>query len=267
MDYKHKKKYGQNFLNDSEILERIIEVSNVTKDDFILEVGPGDGALTELLIENAKNVLSVEVDKDLVPILEKKFKDKDNFKLILKDILELDINNEVEGKAKVVANIPYYITSPIINKFIENRDKINEIYIMIQKEVALRIVAKAGVKDRSILTLAIEYFGESELLFYIPKEKFTPSPKVDSAFIKIKLRKDKKYENIISEEKFMKFVKGAFANKRKNILNNIKMMGYDKDIVKRVFDEKNIDTNKRAEDFTIDEFIEMINIIEKEMIK
>lgn len=273
MEHKHKKKYGQNFLNDNSVLEKIILVSEVKKTDTILEIGPGDGALTRLLLESGEEVTSVEVDTDLVPLLNQKFGENKNFKLIVEDILETDIKKIFESKVnfekkiKVVANIPYYITSPIINKLIENREIIDEIYIMIQKEVAERITAKPNTSDRSVLTLAVEYFGESELLFCIPKEKFTPSPKVDSAFIKIKLRKDKKYENMIEENKFFKYAKGAFSSKRKNILNNFKMMGFDKDKLKDIFKEKQIDGNRRAESFSIDELIEIIKILEKEMIK
>jgi len=263
MSFKHKKKYGQNFLNDQNILSEIISVSNISNEEDILEIGPGDGALTARLLEKAKTVSSVEIDDDLKNVLETKFEDKVNFRLLMGDILDLDIAKEFEGKIKVVANIPYYITSPIINKLIEYRDIIDEVYIMIQKEVAERITAEPGKKARSILTLAVEYFAQSELLFYIPKEKFTPAPKVDSAFLQIKLRKDRKYENAIEEIKFFKYIKAAFANKRKNILNNFKNMGYEKDKMKEIFEKNGIDTNRRAESFSIDEFLLLIKLLEE----
>ena len=183
MSFKHKKKFGQNFLTDQkEVLQKIMEVSNVTSDDTVLEIGPGEGALTALLLETAKKVVAIEIDTDLEKILRKKFDNNPKYTLVMNDVLETDIQSFVEKGTKVVANIPYYITSPIINKLIENREVIDEIYIMVQKEVAERICAKKG-KERSVLTLAVEYFGAAEYLFTIPKEAFTPIPKVDSAFM------------------------------------------------------------------------------------
>ena len=188
-DFKHKKKFGQNFLtHQNEVLEKIMEVSNVTSEDTVIEIGPGEGALTELLLDSSKKLFCFEIDRDLEKILNKKFKDNSKFNLKMGDVLEADLKEILkdEQNVKVVANIPYYITSPIINKIIEHRDKISEIYIMVQKEVAERICSKTG-KERSVLTLAVEYFGEAEYLFTIPKEFFTPIPKVDSAFMSIKL--------------------------------------------------------------------------------
>lgn len=172
MDFKHKKKYGQNFLNNKdEILNKIIEVSNIDENDEILEIGPGQGALTNLLVERAKKLTCVEIDKDLEAGLRKKFSSKENYTLVMGDVLEVDLTKYLNKGTKVVANIPYYITSPIINKLIENKELIDEAYIMVQKEVGERICAKAG-KERSILTLAVEYYGEADYLFTIPREFF-----------------------------------------------------------------------------------------------
>lgn len=264
MGFKHKKKYGQNFLTEQkDVLEKIINLSKVNIEDSILEIGPGEGALSELLLKKSKKLTCVEIDKDLEKILRNKFQDKENFKLIMKDILDLDIKTEIGEKVKVVANIPYYITSPIINKLIEAREFIDEIYIMVQKEVAERICAKSG-KERSILTLSVEYFGEPEYLFTIPKEFFVPAPKVDSAFMSIKLRKDNYVEKAIEEKTFFKYIKAAFSNKRKNIINNLSSLGYSKDELRKILEAENIDLNKRAEAFSIDEFIQLIQIIEEE---
>lgn len=262
MAFKHKKKYGQNFLtNQDEILNNIIDVANVTKDDALLEIGPGEGALTALLLENGKKVKCVEIDKDLEKILRKKYDDNENFELIMQDVLTIDFKKQIGEKVKVVANIPYYITSPIINLLIENREYVDEIYVMVQKEVAERICAKKG-KERSVLTLSVEYFGEAEYLFTIPKEFFTPAPKVDSAFMSIKLHKNKKYEEKITEEKFFKYVKASFANKRKNIANNLSTLGFNKTELTEKLLKSGFDPKRRAESFSIDEFIELIELFD-----
>lgn len=262
MEYKHKKKYGQNFLNDKEeILNKIIEVSNINEESEILEIGPGQGALTALLVERVKKLTCIEIDKDLENGLRKKFDKKENYSLVMGDVLEVDFKKYLNAGTKVVANIPYYITSPIINKIIENKDLIDEAYIMVQKEVGERICAKSG-KERSVLTLAVEYYGEANYLFTIPREFFNPIPNVDSAFISIKFYKDKRYEDKISEDLFFKYIKAAFSNKRKNIVNNFSTLGYSKNEIKELLQELEVSENERAENVSIEKFIEIINIFE-----
>ena len=262
MEFKHKKKYGQNFLNNKdEILNKIIDVSNINKNDEILEIGPGQGALTSLLVERVKKVTCIEIDKDLENILKRKFSSKESYTLVMGDVLEVDLRKYINKGTKVVANIPYYITSPIINKIIENKDLIDEVYIMVQKEVGERICAKSG-KERGILTLAVEYYGEAEYLFTIPREFFNPIPNVDSAFISIKFYKDDRYKNKISEDLFFKYIKAAFSNKRKNIVNNLVTLGYSKDKIKEILNQIEVSENERAENISIDKFIELINIFE-----
>ena len=263
MSFKHKKKFGQNFLTDQkEVLRKIMEVSAVNENDTVLEIGPGEGALTALLLDTAEKVVTVEIDRDLEKILRKKFDGNPKYTLVMNDVLETDLKEYVGAGTKVVANIPYYITSPIINKLIENRDVIDEIYIMVQKEVAERICAKKG-KERSVLTLAVEYFGEAEYLFTIPKEAFTPIPKVDSAFMSIKLYKDDKYKKLVAEDIFFKYVKAAFANKRKTLLNNFTSLGMSKDELRVVLNEVGIKETERAENLTIEDFINLIAVFEK----
>lgn len=263
MSFKHKKKYGQNFLNDQNtVLERIMEVSQVSSDDEVLEIGPGEGALTELLLQRAKKVNCVEIDTDLEKILRKKFDSNPKFNLHMGDILEADLRGIIGANTKVVANIPYYITSPIINKLIEHRDLIDEVYLMVQKEVGERVCATSG-KERSVLTLAVEYFGEAEYLFTIPKEFFTPVPKIDSGFIGIKFYKDRRFESIIDENLFFKYVKGAFSNKRKNIVNNLVTLGISKDKIQGVLTELGISFNERAENLSIEQFIELAKLLEE----
>ena len=261
MSFNHKKKFGQNFLtHQNDVLDRIMEVAEVSQEEIILEIGPGEGALTELLLNAGKKVICVEIDRDLEKILTKKFGSNPNFTLIMQDILTIDFHSQIGEKVKVVANIPYYITSPIITKLIENKEFVEDIFIMVQKEVAERICAKKG-SERSVLTLSVEYFGDANYLFTIPREFFTPPPKVDSAFMSIKLRNDNFYENEIKEEEFFKYVKMAFSNKRKNILNNLSSLGIEKSKLKEILEGQGFSGNKRAEEFTIDEFVTLIKAL------
>ncbi len=246
-NHKFKKKYGQNFLDDKELLEKIESVISLDKDtSSVLEIGPGRGFLTGMLIDNSKSVTSYEIDDDLIPYLTNKFSSYTNFNLCHEDFMKAKISGD---HLKVIANIPYYITSPILQKLIENRDKIDEIYLMVQKEVAQRICSN---DDVSILTHSVNFFCESEYLFTVNKEYFTPKPKVDSAFIKLSVRKSDKYEDKIDSKKYFNFLKLAFSNKRKTLVNNLK--GYfDKDLL-----ETKINKNIRAEQLSIDDFITLI---------
>lgn len=257
MSFKHKKKFGQNFLTDqNDVLNKIMEVSQPNSEDTILEIGPGEGALTELLLERVKKVICVEIDRDLEKILRKKFDNNPKFNLVMNDILEVDLKSILTKGSRVIANIPYYITSPIINKLIDNRDLVDEAFIMVQKEVAERVCSKSG-KERSVLTLAVEYYGEAEYLFTIPKAFFTPPPKVDSAFMSIRFYKDDRYIKQIDEKTFFKYVKASFANKRKNILNNLTTLGCSKDDIRPILAEVGIPETERAENLSIEAFINL----------
>ena len=264
--YEAKKKYGQNFLEDSELSERIIEISGVSKDIEVIEIGPGLGFLTEKLIENSKHLTAFEIDDDLIPVLNKKFQGRDNFSLIHEDFMTADLGTFLDEKKniKVVANIPYYITSPIINKLIEYRKNISEIYLMVQKEVAERIASQAGSKNMSLLTHAVQFYADAEYLFTVPKEKFTPVPKVDSAFLKIKMFDDERYEKQISEGEYFKYLKTAFSNKRKSIANNLSGEGYSKEVTGDILEKLGKTRLARTEEFSVQEFINLINELKKE---
>ncbi len=261
-----KKKYGQNFLEDSELSEKIIEISGVSKDIEVIEIGPGLGFLTEKLIEKSKYLTAFEIDDDLIPVLKKKFQGRDNFSLIHEDFMTTDLGTFLEGKKniKVVANIPYYITSPIINKLIEHRKNISEIYLMVQKEVAERIASEAGSKNMSLLTHAVQFYADAEYLFTVPKEKFTPVPKVDSAFLKIKMFDDEKYEKQILEGEYFKYLKTAFSNKRKSIANNLSGEGYSKEVTGDILEKLGKTRLARTEEFSVQEFINLIEELKKE---
>ena len=263
-NYVTKKKYGQNFLNDSSLSDKILDIASIDKNTEVLEIGPGLGFLTKKLITNSKFLTSFEIDDDLIPILKKNFGKYENFDLVHKDFLEVDLSEFLGNKkdVKVVANIPYYITSPIINKLIEYRENISEIYLMVQKEVAERISSKPHSKNMSLLTHAVQFYAEAEYLFTVPKEKFDPIPKVDSAFLGIKILKDKKYESQILEEKYFKYLREAFSNKRKSISNNLSNLGFSKDFVKECLKKVGKTELARAEEFSVQEFIDFIEVLE-----
>ena len=260
-----KKKYGQNFLEDLELSEKIIEISGVSKDIEVIEIGPGLGFLTEKLIEKSKYLTAFEIDDDLIPVLNKKFQGRDNFSLVHEDFMTTDLGTFLKGKKniKVVANIPYYITSPIINKLIEYRKNISEIYLMVQKEVAERIASEAGSKNMSLLTHAVQFYADAEYLFTVPKEKFTPVPKVDSAFLKIKMFDNERYEKQISEEEYFKYLKTAFSNKRKSIANNLSGEGYSKEVTGDILEKLGKTRLARTEEFSVQEFINLIEELKK----
>ena len=263
-NYVTKKKYGQNFLNDSSLSDKILDIASIDKNTEVLEIGPGLGFLTEKLITNSKFLTSFEIDDDLIPILKKKFGKYENFDLVHKDFLEVDLSEFLGNKkdVKVVANIPYYITSLIINKLIEYRENISEIYLMVQKEVAERISSKPHSKNMSLLTHAVQFYAEAKYLFTVPKEKFDPIPKVDSAFLGIKILKDKKYESQILEKKYFKYLREAFSNKRKSISNNLSNLGFSKDFVKECLKKVGKTELARAEEFSVQEFIDFIEVLE-----
>lgn len=260
-----KKKYGQNFLEDNFLANEILNVSGITKETEVIEIGPGLGFLTENLIKYCKNLTAFEIDDDLIPILNKKFGNEENFTLVHEDFMESNLLKYVENKKgiKVVANIPYYITSPIINKLIEYRENISEIYLMVQKEVAERIASKPNSKNMSLLTHAVQFYGEAEYLFTVPKEKFNPIPKVDSAFLKISILDNKKYESQITEVEYFKYLKAAFSNKRKSIGNNMTGLGYSKEHVGNILEKMGKSKLARTEEFSVQEFIDFINLLKE----
>ena len=267
-----KKKFGQNFLTSEEILDEVISKANISKDDIILEIGPGIGTLTAKLLETGAEVISVEVDLELVKPLKDRFFMYDNFTIISSDILKVDIYNEMvkilekkgkkldDRKIKVVANIPYYITTPIIFKLLENRNIVSEIYIMVQKEVAERICAKIGTKESSSITYMVSYYTEYLWDIYVDKTKFMPSPKVDSKVIALRFR-ESPYPEVKDEELYFEIIRTAFLHRRKTFLNSISSSNkIDKNIVSKILEELGIDLKIRAEKITDNMYA---NIVEK----
>jgi len=261
---KANKSLGQNFLINENIIEEIIEKANVNKEDVIIEIGPGLGSLTAKLLENAKKVIAIELDPNMVRLLENRFSLYDNFELIENDVLKVNLKeiiNQYES-IKVVANLPYYITTPIVMKLLEDKLNIESITIMIQKEVAERLIAKPGEKLSGAITYTVYYYCESEKVMEVPPASFIPEPEVTSEVIKLKLRDAEpvKVENL---QKMFQIIKIAFMQRRKtllNALNNGNIIN-NKQEASEMFNNLNINLNARAEELTLEQFAEISNYI------
>lgn len=259
-----KKKFGQNFIIDQNVLSNIVSSSQIDENTCVIEIGPGLGSLTEVMLKKAKKVMSFEIDKDLIPILNENFKAYDNFILINKDILGVNvdeyINDYFPGEVNIalVANLPYYITTPIILKLLSETTKIRSYTMMMQDEVADRICSKPDVKDYNALSIAIQYRAKAKKVLNISRHIFVPKPNVDSAVIKLDLYDNPPYK-AINEEFFFKFIRDAFYQRRKTLINNLKSTGYDKEVVVKVLNELNINLQIRSEALEIEEFTKISN--------
>lgn len=270
-----KKKFGQNFLIDKNIIEKIISSANVTKDDVVIEVGPGIGNMTQYLATASKKVIAIEIDKDLVEILKNDtLKDFDNVEVISSDILKLDLddlfNNKLKGeKIKVVSNLPYYITTPIIMELLNYRDHIESITIMIQKEVADRINAKPKTKDYGSLSIAIGAFTETTYVTTVPHTCFIPEPNVDSAVIKIDIL-DKPKLSMENVDFYFKIVRAAFSQRRKTLVNTLYSamnIFESKTQIENLLEELGFEKTIRGEALSIEEFETIAMKIEKDILK
>ena len=259
-----KKSLGQNFLIDSNILNRIVDGAGVDKTVGVIEIGPGIGSLTEALAKKAKKVISFEIDGRLLPILAETLADYNNVEIINNDILKVNVDNIIAEKMSdcdkimVVANLPYYITTPILTHLIENTEKIDGYVVMMQREVANRLNAKVGTKDYNSLTILLNYYTDVEYLFTVPKKVFVPAPNVESAVVKIMTKEKKEFE---VDQKFFKFVRSCFVQRRKTLLNNlISSYGKDKkqDLQASCFDSE-IEATRRSETLTLTEFYNLYN--------
>ncbi|MEE1516580.1 MAG: 16S rRNA (adenine(1518)-N(6)/adenine(1519)-N(6))-dimethyltransferase RsmA [Lachnospiraceae bacterium] len=266
-NFMFQKRFGQNFLIDTRVLDKIISASGITKDDMILEVGPGIGTMTQYLCESARKVIAVEIDKNLIPILENDtLKEYDNVRVINEDILKLDINKLVEeendGKPiKVVANLPYYITTPIIMGLFESHVPIESITIMVQKEVADRMQVGPGTKDYGALSLAVQYYAKPEIIANVPPNCFMPRPNVGSAVIKLTRHEQVPVE--VKDEKLMfKLIRAAFNQRRKtlqNSINNSPELSLGKDQVVEALDKMGLSQTIRGEALSLEQFAQLAN--------
>ncbi len=266
-DFFIKKKFGQNFITDTNVLSNIVTKADI-KDCDVIEIGPGLGSLTYHLLKEAHSVVSYEIDTDLIPILTDMFKDYDNFTLINNDILKVDIDNELDklfdGKHKIclVANLPYYITTAIILKLLEETDKIKSYTMMMQEEVADRICSKPAVKDYNSLSVAIQYRAKATKVLKISRNIFIPKPNVDSAVIKLDLYDVSPYKTKYEKE-FFALVRAAFSMRRKTLVNNLKTNGYDKDKVLSFIKEKGLSESVRSEELDVELFKELTEYMEE----
>lgn len=265
--FSFKKSLGQNFLIDTNILNQIVSVADIDEHVGVIEVGPGIGALTEQLAKKAGKVLSFEIDQRLIPVLKETLLPYPNVHVIHQDILKADLSSMVKehlGEYKrisVVANLPYYVTTPILLHFLEAGLQLESIVVMIQKEVAERIAAKPGTKEYGSLTIAIQYYAQSSIARLIPKTVFVPQPNVDSAVLKLTMRSEPPVE-VKDEEYFFKLIRASFAQRRKTLLNNLSsFLGLkgDKAELLEKLEEIDIDGSRRGETLTIEEFAAVSN--------
>lgn len=265
-----KKKFGQNFLIDSGVLDGIVEASRVTKEDCVLEIGPGIGSLTQYLAEAAKRVVSVEIDKTLIPVLNDTLSEYDNVTIINEDILKVDIESIVkeynEGRAiKVVANLPYYITTPIIMKLFESGAPIDSITVMVQKEVADRMVMGPGNKDYGSLSLAVGYYAKATAVMNVPPGSFIPQPNVGSAVVHLK-RYEKPAVEVGNEKYMFEIIRTAFNQRRKtlsNSLSNNPSLKVTRQQVQDALTEINIDEKARGEILSLTQFARLSDILQR----
>lgn len=262
------KSLGQNFLTDKNIIDNIIEASNIGENDLVIEIGPGIGVITKEAAAKAGSVIAVEIDKNLIPILQETLADETNVKIINRDILKTDLTAVIEEEKKnfpqmesvrIIGNLPYYITTPIIMKLLEDGVLADSITVMMQKEVADRIKAAPGNKERGALSVAVQYYCQVVKVTDVPKEVFVPAPKVDSTVLRLDIRKEKPVE-LKDDKLFFKAVKSGFAQRRKTLLNSLASgTGLGKDKIGQILEEAGIDPGRRAETLDIDEFAKIAN--------
>ncbi len=253
------KKLGQNFLIDESVVRRIVEAAELTPEDTVLEVGPGIGTLTQGLAESGASVVAVELDKRLLPVLDVTLEGYDNVRIVNGDILQVDIMEQVQKPGfKCCANLPYYITTPIIFAILEKRLPMERLVVMVQKEVAERMAAKPGSKDYGALSVAIQYFTEPEIAFIVPPSSFIPAPSVDSAVIVCKRRSTPPVE-VCDENLFFRVVKAAFSLRRKMLSNSLKNMGIKGEQVSKWLELAGVDGKRRAETLSLEDFAALTN--------
>lgn len=269
--FSFKKSLGQNFLIDTNILNKIVDNAELSKLSGAIEIGPGIGALTEQLAKRAKSVVAFEIDQRLLPILEETMSPYDNVTIVHQDILKANVGQIIAKHFKdvphimVVANLPYYVTTPIIFKLLSDHLPIHGIVVMLQKEVADRIAAKPGTKEYGSLSIAIQYYTEAETVMVVPKSVFVPQPNVDSAVVRL-IKREKPAAHVTNEDFFFSLVRACFAQRRKTILNNIihNLVGKDeKELIERALIQTGIDPKRRGESLSLEEFASLSNALYK----
>lgn len=263
------KRYGQNFLIDSNVLSNIVEAAGITPEDTVLEIGPGIGTLTQYLAEAAGKVIAVEIDRNMIPVLEYTLSDYDNVRIINQDVLKVDIEKLVAEenagkKIKVVANLPYYITTPIIMGLLEMDVPIESITVMIQKEVAVRMQEGPGSKDYGALSLAVAFYSKAEVKMIVSPNCFIPRPNVDSAVIRLD-KYDEPLIKVNDSKKMFRIIKGAFEQRRKTLLNSLShssACSFEKSRVEKALEKMGKNVNIRGEELTLSDFARLSDILE-----
>ena len=267
-NFKFSKSLGQNFLIDTNVIDRILEGARVKEGDYVIEVGPGIGTLTKEMGRSAEKVVAIEIDKTLIPILEETLEDFPNIEVINQDILKVNVQELVKeklngGPVKLVANLPYYITTPIVMKFLEEDIPVTDIVVMVQKEVADRMNAKPNTKDYGALSVAVQYYCDTEIVAKAPRHMFMPQTNVDSTVIGLHVREEQIY-HVDNEDIFFKTVKASFGQRRKTLLNSLGGLGFlSKDQIKEALKEANIDEKRRGETLSIEEFASLSNAVNR----
>ncbi len=258
-DIKMSKKLGQNFLIKRGIVDEIVHAAELTVGEPVLEVGPGIGTLTQGLAQSGADVTAIELDRRLLEVLDTTLASYDNVRIIHGDVLKLDLPTIMNQKPfKVVANLPYYITTPIIMSLLESKLPIERLVVMVQKEVALRMVAKPGTKDYGALSVAVQYYTEPDIVLDVPPKSFLPAPAVTSSVIRCVLR-DKPPVDVIDEKLFFRVVKAGFAQRRKTFANTMRTTGLSKEQIDDILVKANIDGQRRGETFSLQEFADVAN--------
>lgn len=268
--FRFSKSLGQNFLIEKSVLERIVDGAGITDTDSVLEIGPGIGTLTRYLAASAAKVVAVEIDSSLIPVLDETLADLPNASVVHGDVLQVDLKALIAEKfdnvpPKVVANLPYYVTTPIVMKFLEEEIPVTDLVVMVQKEVADRMAAKPGGKDYGALSVAVQYFCNPEILFKVSTGCFMPAPTVESSVIRLRVLEQPAVQ-VHSRKLFFATVRGAFGKRRKTLLNALSdsELRLSKEQVRSVLAESGIDPIRRAETLTIDEFATLANAVARE---
>lgn len=269
-NFKFQKKFGQNFLIDTHVLEKIIESAGITKDDFVLEIGPGIGTMTQYLCENAREVMAVEIDNNLIPILGETLAAYENVTVVNEDILKLDIakvakEHNDNKPIKVVANLPYYITTPIIMGLFESHVPLESITVMVQKEVADRMQSGPGTKDYGALSLAVQYYSKAEIVANVPPNCFMPRPNVGSAVIRLTCH-EKPPVKVDDEKLMFKLIRASFNQRRKTLqngINNAPDLNFNKEQVVAALDEMGLVSTIRGEALTLEQFAKLSNLLDR----
>ncbi|ARE20283.1 16S rRNA (adenine(1518)-N(6)/adenine(1519)-N(6))-dimethyltransferase RsmA [Lactococcus lactis] len=267
-DFNFKKKFGQNFLTDHNILTKITQTAELSKEVNVIEIGPGIGSLTQYLLEEAAEVMAFEIDKSLIPILEETMAPYDNFTLVSADILKVDLLSEIQKfknpnlPIKVVANLPYYITTPILMHLIESKIPFSEFVVMMQKEVADRIAASPKTKAYGSLSIAVQYYMEASVAFIVPRTVFIPAPNVDSAILKM-VRREAPLVEVEDEEWFFKTMHSSFVHRRKTLMNNLQAaLGKEsKPEIEKLLAQAEISPTIRGEALSIEEFAKLADAL------